>query len=278
MTIEDGDPKKEQERFADVAWIFDVDGVITDPEKKIVGDPDLFDEIIKRLQIHEPVALVTGRALEWVSERIVLQLESTIDDPKLLDNLFVSGEFGGSNLIYENGVGKQFVNKSLSVPQEIIDQALKITQDDFSNYMQFDTDKKTMVSIEMKDGLSVEQFKPRQKELIPKLKQILANHPRKTEFEIHEDLIATNIRDKRANKAYATQQLIDWLKGKKIKPKQYIAVGDIGETWKWEKSFTKTIYHLPLFLLAIGKRFGEKNIRFQLLTRKAYLTKALWNI
>src|SRR3989344_2543991 len=99
----------------DTAWIFDVDGVITDPEKKEVTNPQLFDELIKRLKKGEPVALATGRALEWVIKKIVNPLESRIkennSDISLLDNFYVSGEFGGSHLFYNKGKRELFVNK-----------------------------------------------------------------------------------------------------------------------------------------------------------------------
>ena len=206
-------------------WVFDVDGVITDPQEKQITQPEILDQIISRLEKEDPVAFVTGRALEWVSERIISQLESRINDSKLLNNFFVSGEFGGSSITYGQGVRKEFINRDFRIDQRIIDEVLELTMQKFPDSMQFDKDKKTMVSIEMKDGLTVEQFKPIQKELTPILKKILINHPGK-DLEVQEDLIATNIKNKRANKAFATQQLINWIENKKIKIGQYVAVGD----------------------------------------------------
>lgn len=43
MTEEDMTPILEQEHFVDTAWIFDVDGVITNPREKRVTEPEILD-------------------------------------------------------------------------------------------------------------------------------------------------------------------------------------------------------------------------------------------
>lgn len=52
----------ETERMTDVAFLLDVDGVVTDPEKKQVVEPQIFDRIIENLTTGNPVALNTGRS------------------------------------------------------------------------------------------------------------------------------------------------------------------------------------------------------------------------
>ena len=43
------------------AWIFDVDGVITNPIEKRVTLSKIVDELIRRLKKNEPIGLNTGR-------------------------------------------------------------------------------------------------------------------------------------------------------------------------------------------------------------------------
>lgn len=250
-------PQPEQEKMVNSAWIFDVDGVITDPEIK-QANPLLITEIVKKINAQEPVALVTGRALKWVLERVVSKIESQIDNPMLLNNLFVSGEFGGGHIVYENGVRKEAINSDFSVPKEIIEETKQLTEHEFSDSMFIDPDKKTMLSIEMNDGLTVAAFNPRQEELLPKLKEILEMHPKKTEFEIHEDRIATNIKNKKANKSYATQQVISWLSKRGIKPKQFFAFGDASSDAEIPQEISRN--NLPVSFVFVGEKWQLENI------------------
>lgn len=219
----------EVEKTIEHAWLFDVDGVITHPEQKKVTEPQIFDEIIKRLQAGEPVALVTGRSLDWLVDRVVTPLEAQVEqveNKRILDNFFVSGEFSGAYITYQNSKRELYINQEISVPTEIVKKARQITEQEFSDSMFWDEDKKTMVSIEMHDGFSVTEFKEPQRQLGEKLRQFLKEYAIDDQFEVHEDRIATNIRDKRLNKHFAAKQVINWLKRKNIVPKLFVIFGD----------------------------------------------------
>ena len=62
------------------AWLFDVDGVLTDPERKIVAESALFDELIRRLTHGEPVGLNTGRSAEFIVAAVLDPLERHAPD------------------------------------------------------------------------------------------------------------------------------------------------------------------------------------------------------
>ncbi len=206
-------------------WLFDVDGVITNPSLKKITVPQIIDEIIKRLENSEPVALVTGRSLEWVEERVLDPLEKRILNKNLLSTIFVSGEFGGSKLIYQKGKRQAFVDLNLAVPEKLIKSAKEISQE-FSKTMEWDVSKRTMISIEMKDNNSLDQFSMLQLDLVNRLKQLLKSLYLNEEYSVHKDRIATNIMKKKANKAYATNQVLNWLKEKDIRPENFVAFGD----------------------------------------------------
>ena len=207
------------------AWIFDVDGVITNPEEKVVTRPRILEEIIKRLQSGEPVALVTGRSLEWLVRSVLSPLEKRIDDKTLMDRLYVSGEFGGAYIKFPGGQKQSFVDEEIVIPVNIIESAKQIASE-FSHSMFFDTTKRTMVSIEMNDNASVREFRQYQRRLIPKLRDVLGGKGLLAVFDIHADRIATNIKHKRANKYFAAKQVANWLKEKSLKPKEFVIFGD----------------------------------------------------
>mgnify|MGYP001619811015 CR=1 FL=1 len=215
----------EVEKTIEHAWLFDVDGVITNSEQKRVTEPRILDEIIKRLQAGEMVALITGRSLKWVEERVLNPLEEKIENKEILDNLFVSGEFGGPNLKYLRGEKVYSVDPNISVPQEIVDSARAISEE-FSKTMMWDESKKTMVSIEMKDGIAISDFSGPQSDLVRRLDELLGEKGLKEKYWIHRDLIGTNIMERTANKSLATKQVLTWLRENGIKPENFVAFGD----------------------------------------------------
>lgn len=242
----------ERPRVVKTAWLFDVDGVLTHPEEKRVTEPELFKEIKKRLKRNEPVALVTGRALDWLVDRVVTPLEAQVSNKQILENFYVSGEFGGASMTYQNGTRELLVNQEISVPEQVINKAWQITKREFPDSMFWDKDKKTMVSIEMVDGFSVNEFKKPQRQLGEKLRQLLKDYAIDDQFEVHEDRIATNIRDKRVNKHFAAKQVIKWLKGRNISPKIFLVFGDN----KSDKEMADEIYEngLNVEFIFVGEK------------------------
>lgn len=215
----------ESEKTVSHAWFFDIDGVITDLEAKRVTEEKIFAELIARLSSGEPVALLTGRSLEWVEERVRDPLEARIEKKEILGNLFVSGEFGGSNLRYEDGRRKRFTYSDIAVPPEVIDAARAIAGD-FQETMMWDMSKKTMFSVEMRDGVAIADFLKPQLDLVKKFQEILEREKLQEKYWVHKDHIATNILERKATKALGAKQALNWLKEKGIKPENYLAFGD----------------------------------------------------
>src|SRR3990167_214820 len=96
----------------DTAWIFDIDGVVTNPTKKKVKKLQILDHIAKRLQQGEPVIFNTGRSLPWTIERV--------NDKRVLENLFAAGEKGGTWLTFgQDGKIQQHKDGSISIPSSL---------------------------------------------------------------------------------------------------------------------------------------------------------------
>lgn len=208
------------------AWVFDIDGVITNLQTRQISDPQILDELIKRLKLNEPVAFITGRARKWIIEGVVDKLENKIGDRMLLDNLFISMEFGGLQSFYEKGVRVDLKEQNFSIPSEILPNLIEIVKNQFSDSMFLDPDKETMISIEMKKDFSIDKFKLSQEKLIEQIRMLIERYDTQNKLEIHKDHIATNIKNKSSNKKYATIQMLDWLDKKGIKPRKFIAFGD----------------------------------------------------
>jgi hypothetical protein len=249
-------------KIVDRMLVFDVDGVITNPKKKRVTEPEILDEIIKQLERSDPIALVTGRAHEWIIDKVVGSIENRVKDKSFLDNLFISKEFGGACSIYEKGVRKDFLNEHSGVSKSLLNEVKKIVKN-FSDSMFVDPDKKTMISIEMKDNFSIEKFRLFQAQFLKEIRKIIGKYDSAKQLDVHVDIIATNIRNKNANKRYATKQLLGWLSDKKISPKKYFVFGDtIGD-----RDIAQELYEskLPVKFVFVGEKMelGNKKSGFR---------------
>jgi len=223
LTVEN----KENERIVPYVLIFDVDGVLTHPSEKKVTEHGLFSQFIKRLEAGEPLILNTGRAVDFMVKRILEPLEQLVADKKLLKNLFAIGEKGAVSVQYNNiGERTEYVDQSISVPESLQIEARQIVERKFSDIAFYDATKKTMISIEMLDGLSVDEFRKKQGDLNIELKELLTRHGLTAEYKVDPSRIATDVENNHVGKGLGVQKALKWLAEQKIKPEQFITFGD----------------------------------------------------
>jgi hypothetical protein len=238
------------------AWIFDVDGVITSLQTRQIAQPQILDELIKRLRSGNIVAFITGRSHEWILKQVIRKLEDKINNKNILDNLFISEEFGGMQSYYKNGLRIDSENETFSVPNGIFIETKNIVKREFLDSMFIDP-KISMASIEMKEDFPIDKFKILQKQLILEIQNILEKYDRGNIMEIHEDHIATNIKNKNANKRYAANQMLSWLSKKGINPEIYFVFGDnISDKQISDELFEK---RLNVELVFVGDKNELKN-------------------
>lgn len=220
-------PKSEILRPVKTAYIFDVDGVITNPQEKKVTEPKILDEIIKRLEKGEPVALNTGRSIEWVKNRVLNQLIENVKDKGIFQNLLVVGEKGGTWAEFDNqGNLIESKDENISVPDSLINKIRNLVNEKYSDSMFFDESKLTMISTEMKDGYSLEDYKQKQKTLLTEFETLLRKEKLTDKFKIDPTTIAVDIENVFVGKHFAVKRILTWLKTKGIAPQRYIAFGD----------------------------------------------------
>lgn len=216
-----------ERRTVNAAWIFDVDGVITNPSEKRITEPEILDQIIKRLENGEPVALNTGRSLVWMIDRVINPLIEKVKDKKILQNLSAVGEKGGIRVEFdENGQMQQYKDESISVPQALQEKVRKLITDEFSESMFYDATKETMISTEMKDGYPVDGYTKQQQGLNIKLQGLVDQEGLAEQLKVDPTTIATDIENKFVGKGFAVKRIIEWVKRKGIIPQRYIAFGD----------------------------------------------------
>ena len=244
----------------DTAWIFDIDGVVTNPTKKKVKKLQILDHIAKRLQQGEPVIFNTGRSLPWTIDRVINQLLERVNDKRVLENLFAAGEKGGTWLTFgQDGKIQQHKDGSISIPSSLQQKIKDLIEQRYSHSMFYDETKQTMISIEMHDNYDLKKYKKDQEFLKNELKNLLREYDPKKRLKLDPTTIAIDIEDKHVGKGFALERILNWLKQKKTKPKKFTAIGDSkGDIKMAEKLHEKK---LPFEFIFVGSKSELRGIK-----------------
>ena len=211
------------------AFLFDVDGVISDPGEKRITTDGLSEAIASRINQGDIVSLNTGRSLSWLIEHDVIgSIERAVTDKTKLADLIAVGEKGGTWLTYENGGWKTNIDEGIKVPERLKGTIRNLIESEFSDSMFYDTSKITMISTEMIDKYDIPTFTKRQQDiLVPRMNEILTRPDYKNlDLKIDPTTIATDIQDKQVGKHFGARRIVRWLQEKGIKPEHFITIGD----------------------------------------------------
>lgn len=206
-------------------YVFDVDGVLTDPIKK-QSNKKLLIELSHILKNGNMLAFNTGRSLSWVQERILNNLFELVGNKALFGKMLVVGEKGNTLMQYED---QKWSTKIMSenLPQDLIHTIRKLIQQKFNKTTFFDESKLTMISTEMKDGANHDEYVKDQKKLHNEVEKILSGKEYKDlRMRIDPTIIALDIQEKNAGKHLGAQRIETWLQDKGYKPESVYMVGD----------------------------------------------------
>jgi hydroxymethylpyrimidine pyrophosphatase-like HAD family hydrolase len=204
------------------AWVFDIDGVLTDLETREVSQ-ELLLVISKINTLKEPVAFVTGRSFTWVKERILGQLAkySNID----LSLIFCSCEKGGVRVFFEDSQTRIEINEKLVVPKKIQESLKILLEEEFSKVMFYDP-KLTMATTEAREDVANVEFRKQQKILDRKLQNIVNKYNLSKSLKLDSASIATDIESVNVSKKIGAADFLQWLTGKSTNPDHFYTFGD----------------------------------------------------
>lgn len=202
-------------------WIFDVDGVITDLQKKQVQTPQLFPLLTKRLENREPVIFNTGRDINWVLERVIKPWQESAPEEHF-SHVFLIGEKGGT----WQEIGKEIIiDDRFRIPLAFQNDLRKLIADEFSDTMFFDENKKTMISVEMKNEEDIDTYHGRQEELVLAILSLLKKHNLEN-LTIDKSNISTDIQHPEVGKGFGIKRALTWLEEQKHQPDNFYCFGD----------------------------------------------------
>jgi hydroxymethylpyrimidine pyrophosphatase-like HAD family hydrolase len=209
------------------AYVFDVDGVLTDPQKKRVIHDTLFTRMTELLNRCEPIALNTGRSTTWVQERILNPLLDVLPVRSLLANFFIICEKGGTWITFEQaGNMTHGRDESLTVPEALKSAVSKLIEAKYADSMFVDPTKETMISTEMRDGFDIAEYSRQQEQLLVDVSRVLAETGNEGSYKIDPTTIATDIERPNVGKALGAARLLQFLEERDIEPRHFIAFGD----------------------------------------------------
>ena len=201
------------------AWIFDVDGVLTNISLMDIEKPQLLS-YVSRILNKDPVALVTGRRFSWVNETVLKRLHLGENQ---LRNLFVASEFGIVTAFYKDGSLTKLVDNDLKTPAELIEKASAIIEK-FSETYEAE-EKETMFTAKTRENIPRDKYEEIKIHTTEELKTLLID-PQYKNFEVFADNTAINIRNIKANKRYGVQKLLSWFRKQDMNPSSYFVFGD----------------------------------------------------
>lgn len=207
--------------------IMDVDGVITNLKEK-KANPRMIQHVYNELVNGIPVALNTGRSLDAVVEKVIVPLTANHPNKNFLEKLIVALEKGGTWMTFdEDGEPQEHIDESISVPTELQSGIQNLINAKYFNSMFYDSPKKTMISIEMKDGYDMSKYAQDQKLLISEVKKIIKKYGLENVLEIEPNPIALDIQNKNVGKDLGIKRILNWLSVRKIKVSSFTTIGDM---------------------------------------------------
>jgi hypothetical protein len=209
-------------------FLFDIDGVITNPITCEV-EPEAISEIAEILHRGEPIAFNTGRGLNWVLQHVLPPLVELLPDRSYLNRLCIVYQKGAFRAGFdEKGDIEQPVKSPdiTLIPATLRKEVYQLIEARFAGTMFVGEEKEAVLSPQMRSGADYTQFKADQKCLVDLLYEIVERYGWKDLFRVDPTRIATDIEDRRLGKGPGTYRILEWLAERKFQTESFIAFGD----------------------------------------------------
>lgn len=263
---------KKEARAPSAAWLFDVDGVLANLKEKKVTEKEIFSLLEQRLSRKQPVGINTGRSTEFLIKQILDPLERFIKEKSDLQNVFVVGEKGGIQIEYDlKGHKVLSVNKDINVPEDLKERIKRIAiQPDKAKVMFFDDKKRTMITVEIRPGVSHAEFVKAQQEFNEEANNLIVSLLLNKQIRIDATSISTDIEDKRVGKALGARMFTGFLDRKGIEPVMFFCYGDRPSDYDMHEELLK-LGKESYFIFVDDKKFlKDKDLSRVIFTRQRF--------
>ena len=232
-----------------IALVFDVDGVLTNPQTKM-ADLGLLSKISNFIEAGIPVAFNTGRSYAWL-EREVLS--------RILKEVFISCEKGAIWGVYDGKSLKKSIDPSISVPEELKEFVRLLITNKYEDCVFYDEEKTAMITAEMRIDFPLEDFPVKQKELIKDMNDLVESLGLQSKLRVIETTIVVEIEDLRVGKDLGAKRILGLLEEGEIKPQEFITIGDGRSDILMAEEFAKNGYKTEFVYVGAGQIEGKYN-------------------
>lgn len=190
-------------------FIFDIDGVLTDPISKKVNQKLL--SLISDLADTMPIIFNTGRSAAWVINNILPYIKTSTSHA----SFYVACEMGAVSLTLDSeGKTKIDTNQdalSQQVPDQLRNTIIDMVSQNYNNSMFVDTSKKVIMTVEMQDNYPIEKFDIDRDEIKNSIEIILKHYHPSIHVRPSSSTIAIDIKPTHLNKANGAKMIHQWL-------------------------------------------------------------------
>lgn len=196
-------------------FVFDIDGVLTNPITKKVDDQALFAQL-NQLAKTMPILLNTGRSAQWVVDKIIPHLNLEHSHA----NFFVACEMGAVSLSLDGrGQPNIIINPEVSsqkIPPQLYDSITDMVAQNYDSSMFVDTTKQVIMTVEMQDNYPLEKYEIDKEELKNSIEIILKHYHPSLHIRPSSSTIAIDIKPIQLTKGYGAKVIHAWLDQQKI--------------------------------------------------------------
>lgn len=247
-------------------WVFDIDGVITDPITKKIAQPRILDLIVGKLRDNGLVVFNTGRSAKWLGQEVVKPLRALIrrqlGDYSCLSNLICVCEMG--NVIVEYDKKGQIFKKvlnSFAIPEGLKKTIRDLVAKGYSDSMFVDETKEVILTIEMRDGYSLKQYQERQAVLHLEISKIMVNYYSHLQVRPSSTNIAIDVKPIESSKSLGAKRIISLCMARGIRFKQhtFVCFGDsLSDVEMSDYLYSKNISTELVFVGPLNKKLVRK--------------------
>lgn len=185
-------------------YVFDLDGVITNPENSAVNN-NVLAKIHGILAGGSRVAVNTGRSYAWVEQNLVHYLESH-NDASLFELLLVVCEKGGEMIHWQHGQSTVSPSKYALSKTDYDKVKAHFDRADNIDTMFWDDTKRTMATIEKYPSANLAEFHIQQQALTASLRDLFQGEA----VKIDPTTIATDVESPQAGKYGGAEIIHEW--------------------------------------------------------------------
>jgi hydroxymethylpyrimidine pyrophosphatase-like HAD family hydrolase len=251
--------------YADAVYVFDLDGVITDPRDTSV-DEVVVGRIGHVLGQGGHVAVNTGRSFVWVQENLVARLQASAG-PGAFERLYIVCEKGGESRLWQGGV---FVSQPSRFALEA--DAAEITRRLYEdrkaelNTMFWDATKRTMITIEKYPEAGMDEFKVQQAQFSQLLRQGLGSKA----VKVDATTIATDVESPLAGKHAGAELVYEWVaKNTPVEHDTFTCFGDSVSDYEMARYFAQHGAATTFVYVGEPSAVFDEEPRVQLIRTKA---------